>query len=224
MVKKDFKQIQKEFYDGHHSGYDLGYSNLENLWNSVESQIGYVKNLGIFGFSLKGVKTELVVDSLGFKKGDLVLDIGSSTGNLLNKLNIIYSTKGVGIDISKLAILRGTQVNPCENRLIVSDAEELPFRSNSFDYVLSFDLFEHLPNPEKCISEIARVLKRDGTALIYAVSKKDKYTWHWMLKKITFGKFGVFGDTIGGHDREKFLYATDVVSGMECNNLSWVFG
>ena len=63
------------------------------------------------------------------------------------------------------------------------------------------------------------MLKEDGKALIYAVSKKDKYTWHWILKKITFNKFGVFGDTVGGHDRERFCNSEDIVQKMELSGL-----
>ena len=119
--------------------------------------------------------------------------------------------------MASLAILRGTQINPCENRLLIGDAEELPFKDCSFDYILSFDVFEHIPHPEKCISEIARVLKKNGRTLIYAVSKKDKYTLHWIERKISFNRWGV--DTVGGHNWENFLYADDVVKEMEYNGL-----
>lgn len=44
---------------------------------------------------------------------------------------------------------------------------KLPFKDNTFNTVLLADVIEHLPNPENIFSEIARVLKRNGIALIF---------------------------------------------------------
>lgn len=219
MIQHNFKQTQKEFYNGRRPEFEPPYLDLQAFRKGVESRINDAKNLGYIGLTLKEIKNKKIFDTLGFSQRDLVLDIGCSTGNLLNMLNVTYGIRGIGIDMSSLAVLRGTQVNPCENRLIVADAEELPFADNSVDYVISFDVFEHLPHPEKCTVEISRVLKGNGKVLVYVVSKKDRYTWHWILKKLTFNRFGVFGDSIGGHDRERFLYAEDIVKEMERNDL-----
>jgi SAM-dependent methyltransferase len=48
----------------------------------------------------------------------------------------------------------------------VGSAENLEFPDESFDIVLCSDVVEHLKNPEKCFSEICRVLKSGGTAII----------------------------------------------------------
>jgi len=42
------------------------------------------------------------------------------------------------------------------------DAENLPFDDNSFDYVISSHVIEHVPNPIKAFTEWNRVLKKDG--------------------------------------------------------------
>ena len=44
----------------------------------------------------------------------------------------------------------------------ICDAEELPYEANRFDLVYSSNLLEHLPYPEKALSEMHRVLKTDG--------------------------------------------------------------
>jgi SAM-dependent methyltransferase len=44
----------------------------------------------------------------------------------------------------------------------VCDAEELPYDANRFDLIYSSNLLEHLPSPEKALSEMHRVLKTDG--------------------------------------------------------------
>lgn len=47
----------------------------------------------------------------------------------------------------------------------ISDAEALPYDTGRFDLIYSSNLIEHLPNPEKALSEMRRVLRNDGVML-----------------------------------------------------------
>jgi SAM-dependent methyltransferase len=49
---------------------------------------------------------------------------------------------------------------------VIYDGWNLPFLSNSFDTIVSFEVFEHVFNPEQILSEIYRVLKPGGHILI----------------------------------------------------------
>jgi len=53
-------------------------------------------------------------------------------------------------------------VLPCEHVDLVADAEELPFQNNTFDYVESGAVFEHIHNPLTTIKEVKRILKPGG--------------------------------------------------------------
>lgn len=44
----------------------------------------------------------------------------------------------------------------------ICDAENLPFKENSFDFIFSSSVLEHLKDPDKCLSELNRVLDKDG--------------------------------------------------------------
>ena len=44
---------------------------------------------------------------------------------------------------------------------------KLRFESNKFDCVISVDSFEHFPDDKKVINEVYRVLKKNGTLIIY---------------------------------------------------------
>src|SRR3989338_4206666 len=46
-----------------------------------------------------------------------------------------------------------------ENNFIVADGLRLPVKSNSIDFVLSFGVIEHVPDPKIFLQEINRVLK-----------------------------------------------------------------
>jgi SAM-dependent methyltransferase len=48
---------------------------------------------------------------------------------------------------------------------IFGDGQQLPVRSASCDTVLSVEVLEHLPHPEHCVAEMARVLKPGGKLL-----------------------------------------------------------
>ena len=50
---------------------------------------------------------------------------------------------------------------------VYGDAQNLPVASGKVDTVLLLDVLEHLPRPERCISEIARVLKPQGRLIMH---------------------------------------------------------
>jgi SAM-dependent methyltransferase len=50
--------------------------------------------------------------------------------------------------------------------LVQADACNLPFRDFSVDFVLCSELIEHLLNPDECLKEVARVLRKGGLILV----------------------------------------------------------
>ncbi len=50
--------------------------------------------------------------------------------------------------------------------VLLFDGEKLPLSDGSVSHVLCTEVLEHVPNPEKFISEIQRVLKQGGTGLL----------------------------------------------------------
>jgi SAM-dependent methyltransferase len=49
---------------------------------------------------------------------------------------------------------------------LFGDGQSLPFCTTSFDTVLALDVLEHLPEPEQCVQEAARVLKKGGQFIV----------------------------------------------------------
>jgi SAM-dependent methyltransferase len=47
-------------------------------------------------------------------------------------------------------------------RFLQSDAGAIALRDSSIDLVYSFGSLEHFPNPDRCLTDVARVLKRGG--------------------------------------------------------------
>jgi ubiquinone/menaquinone biosynthesis C-methylase UbiE len=94
------------------------------------------------------------------KPSDSVLEVGCGTGLLLSRLN---ARKKVGCDLSGRLL---SQLKKRDFQVIQADAERLPLGDSRFDVVYSVNLLEHVPHPEKAVSESVRVLKKGGRLVI----------------------------------------------------------
>jgi ubiquinone/menaquinone biosynthesis C-methylase UbiE len=60
---------------------------------------------------------------------------------------------------------------------MISDGEQLPFKSNTFDVVYSNGVLHHTPNTESAIREIHRVLRPGGTAKVMLYHRNSLNYW-----------------------------------------------
>lgn len=105
-----------------------------------------------------------------YKKNEILkenmkcLCFGARTGQEVVALNEI-GMEAIGIDIV-----------PQEPYVIKGDIHDAPFNDNTFDFVFT-NIVDHSINPEKFMSEIERVLKSGGYALIQLqlCCKSDEY-------------------------------------------------
>lgn len=102
-------------------------------------------------------------------------------------------------------------------RLFVGDAENLDAPDSSFDAVFDFGVIHHIPNWQKSVSEVSRVLKRDGSFYFEEVTAKALNRWFYR----TFLK----------HPKENRFTAEDFVGELERNEIfvgnrkhKWLFG
>ncbi len=115
------------------------------------------------------------------KPQDRILEIGCGIGTIVNEL----SSKGhdiIGIDISGEAIEYGRKKYG-DIHLEVQAAEILPYKDESFEAVLSFDLFEHIAAIDKHISEVRRVLGPGGYYLFQTPNKCSNIIYETLWTK-----------------------------------------
>ena len=95
-----------------------------------------------------------------------IIEIGCGKGFILRYL-VEKGHNAIGIDIDPAAIKQ------CDNDLIIQEADVnyLPFKDNVFDIVLSFDVFEHIPETDCCLKEVRRILKPGGHYLLQTPNK-----------------------------------------------------
>ncbi len=90
------------------------------------------------------------------------LDIGCGEGELSR---FLVSQQMILSDISLLALKKASQYG---DRAAASDILQLPFKENSFDRVVFTEAIYHIPQPQKALEEIYRVLKPGGLCLFTA--------------------------------------------------------
>jgi SAM-dependent methyltransferase len=100
------------------------------------------------------------------KPGMRILEIGCGQGPMMQFLRSLGHDV-VGID----PVASRLEVWDHRGRACVADGESLPFPDGSFDLVLSFDVFEHVPDSDRHLRDVARVLRRPGHYLIGTPNK-----------------------------------------------------
>lgn len=150
------------------NSYEITYNHESNYW-------WFTARLNIFQKLFENLREKGLMP-----ENAKILNLGCGTGIQTE----IFSKYGevVSLDYSQDAL------DFCEKRnltnLVRADAEKLPFRPESFDAVLCFDILEHIESDSNAVAEINRVLKKNGAAFIsvpafrFLWSSFDDVNWH----------------------------------------------
>jgi ubiquinone/menaquinone biosynthesis C-methylase UbiE len=102
-------------------------------------------------------------------KNSEILEIGSYTGGSLVYWMERYGfSKGCGIDINPIFAEAGNSFANEKNlnaTFTTGFGERLPYSDNSFDFIVSYDVFEHVQDLEIVMKECNRVLRPGGIML-----------------------------------------------------------
>lgn len=127
------------------------------------------------------INLEFLAEANLLKASDKILEIGCGIGSIVFEL----SKQGhdiTGVDISREAIAYGLKKYD-DIKLQVQAAEVLPYEDQSFDIVLSFDLFEHIAQIDRHVSEVSRVLRSGGYYLFQTPNKYSNVIFETLTKK-----------------------------------------
>jgi len=106
--------------------------------------------------------------ALKVKPGDVVLDVAAGTG-ASSAVLARTGAKICAVDISPGMVAVGRHDHPNIN-FVVGDAQSLPFADETFDAVtVSFGL-RNMPDPQRVLTELARVTKPGGRLVICELS------------------------------------------------------
>jgi len=104
-----------------------------------------------------------------------LLDIGCGTKPYKNILKV---NEYIGLEINKN--------NPYAD--IYYDGKEIPLENETFDSILSSEVFEHVFNPNEFLQEANRVLKQDGLVLITV-----PFVWDEHEQPFDYARYTSFG-------------------------------
>jgi len=93
-----------------------------------------------------------------------VLDLGCGVGHSFGEL---APRETVGVDLDRDAL------SGQERETHVADMRALPFADGSFASVLSVQSIEHVPDPQRVLEEVVRVLEPGGTAVFVTPNRLE---------------------------------------------------
>lgn len=123
--------------------------------------------LEFYGYS---ARRQCVQGLVGRRKFTKVLDLGCGCGDYAL---LFDSHSYLGMDLSERMILQARELYP-QYEFRIGDAEQTQLNSESWDLVLSVAVLEYLEDPNPHFSEVSRLLKPGGWAVISVQNAEDK--------------------------------------------------
>ena len=152
---------------------------------------------------LRNIKTvEQLFSHIDLGKVKKVLEIGCGVGALSSYLADKYKWKVTEIDLDPEQIEKAKKYHR-ENKylkFLEADATKLSFENSEFDMILSFDALHHIPNWDKALNEINRVLRSQG---------------FYILHDLTIPRFSFF--------KKWSIVADDIINHLKRNNFKIIY-
>jgi len=119
---------------------------------------------------------------LGFRKAKNILDFGCGNGIWLERTLAGGNATGVGVDIAEELIRKANARSGRRGQYICS-GKGWPLKDKSFDFCISFDVFEHIEDKKLAVSRIFEIIKPGGRFLFYTLNPNNRYTYDWLFEK-----------------------------------------
>ncbi|MGE3822526.1 MAG: class I SAM-dependent methyltransferase [Isosphaeraceae bacterium] len=118
---------------------------------------------------------DVILRHLPEAPGLRLLDVAIGDGVYTSWLPESWSILGVDVSTTQLAACQKRNFER-DLRLVLAEAEDLPFHENQFDVVLSIGGFNHFNDPEGALREMARVAK-PGARIVVSDELPDLTDW-----------------------------------------------
>ncbi len=164
---------------------------LDRTFSIKQTQANFSKFVWLYDYwgkltEKKSIKEALIVSRL--KNNIKVLDVGVGTGQLFREvIKINGDGFNIGLDLSKKMISKAKsnlRSNFNNFSLNIGNAFQLPYKTESFDFLFSSYLLDLLPEDEfiKVLKEFKRVMKPEAEGIIITMSIGTKwYNKIWYL-------------------------------------------
>lgn len=148
-----------------------------------ESKVWGGHSVGLKPSFLGATRLKYALGALrGVRKGK-VLEVGCGAGafaRAIKKHRPSLEVSGCDLSRNSIALAKGFGGDVS---YFQADVYHLPFKSDSFDAVVSFDVWEHLEKPAKAFQEVYRVLKPGGIFHFFVPTEGNKLSLYPLAPK-----------------------------------------
>lgn len=122
-----------------------------------------------------------VLSELAPRRGERILEVGCGAGLLLREIGLAVGPHGLaaGLDISpdQIAAAERECAGVPAVKPMVGDVRTLAYRDSVFDAAVAVQVLEYIPDIERALAELHRVLK-PGARVLCLATNWDSTFWH----------------------------------------------
>jgi ubiquinone biosynthesis O-methyltransferase len=122
--------------------------------------------------SISRIQNSLKILEVGCGTGDFAIHLAGQGADVTA---VDFSTHAIGLAQDKSK----AQSKPVNFQ--VADAQSLPFEDDSFDIVFSCECLEHVPDPQRALTEFHRVLKPSGRLVLTTENYSNAMLLGWLV-------------------------------------------
>ena len=186
---------------------------VARMFDSISGKYDFLNHFLSLGIDIRWRKK--AIGLLAKEKPKMILDVATGTGDFAIEAMKLHPEKIIGVDISEGMLEVGRKKMKAHGlediiELKSGDSENLPFEENKFDAVIVAFGVRNFENLEKGLSEILRVLKPNGRAVVLEFSKPVKFP----MKQLYSVYFNAILPKIGkvvSHDSSAYTYLPESV-------------
>ena len=190
-------------------------AHVRGVFDSVASRYDLMNDLMSFG--IHRIWKRVAVEFAGVREGQRVLDLAAGTGDLSARFSGLAGPGGLVVmtDINSAMLAQGRERMVDEGHLgnvayLQVDAEAIPFPDGFFDCVtIAFGL-RNVTHKEKALSEMARVLKPGGRALVLEFSRPSQRPLKALYDLYSFKALPMMGRLVA-RDAESYRYLAESI-------------
>jgi len=176
---------------------------LNNTWNKIIYKIGSTFYDQFFNAGMFLKTRKRIFQEVPFQSKQKILYVGIGTGADLELINYEkYDITAIDYSPDMLAKAK-RKFEHSSIKLLEMDAQKMTFEDESFDYIVASLILSVVPDDNKCMQEMIRVLKQDGRILIFDkfAPKNQKISF---IKKLIRPFISILGTDIGRSFEELF--------------------
>jgi len=162
---------------------------VKEVFRRIAPKYDFMNRLMTGGFDHRW--KEEVVKLAQIQDNDRILDLGAGTGDLAKTVNHVHQNPRVVAADFSFEMMSAGRTN-MELPFVQADALSLPFADDTFNCVVSGYLLRNVSHLDQALSEIFRVIKRDGRFVVLDTTKPGRnifspFIWvhmHWIIPLI----------------------------------------